>query len=310
MKAIEIIGNNLVGHLGLGEHGDTVGSVRQEVFDGDTIGVRMRGTLSLRLLGIDTPELSLPLPGSGAFVRTDHPAWEALLMDPFAPHLPRLDLEPGLQAYLAPRLGAGCGANQYRHALAAERGLETEIAADLASTGQTPETFRFHVRFSREMIDDYGRLLGWVNRDDDEETRPPTYNHRMMLKGLTLPYFIWPNVAPFRRAATLRTAVPVPGSAARLAETDYRLRQAREWFRANREAQVGVFDAQDPLRLSAFELRYLSQRKQPNRWVIDLSRGDNTLIPPQRYFEVEHPEDRLFIPDDYLELFLAAGWKK
>ncbi|QSI78418.1 MULTISPECIES: hypothetical protein [Niveibacterium] len=308
-KAIERIGNITVGHVGLGGHGGGIGSVRTLVHDGDTVMVRPLGNLAVRFLGVDTPEISLPLPGSSAFVRTDHPAWEAFLSDPFAPHLPPIDLDAGLRDYIAARVGPGCATNHHRHAEAAERGLEGEIASDLASTGLTPEAFRFYVRFSREVMDSYGRLLGWINREEASDDRPPTYNHRMMLKGLALPYFIWPNVAPWRRIGALRDAVPIPGSQARIAETDNRLKQAREWFRANREAGVGVFDTEDPLRLQAFELRYLTQRKAPNRWVIDLSKADNLLIDPQRYYTVENPEDRLFVPDDYLELFLAKGWQ-
>jgi hypothetical protein len=33
------------------------------------------------------------------------------------------------------------------------------------------------------------------------------------------------------------------------------------------------------------------------------------LIHPQRYFEIEKPENRLFIPPEYKALFVEAGWK-
>jgi hypothetical protein len=38
--------------------------------------------------------------------------------------------------------------------------------------------------------------------------------------------------------------------------------------------------------------------------VIDLGRGDDVLVPPQWYFEVANPEDRLFVPADYVPLFV------
>jgi hypothetical protein len=62
------------------------------------------------------------------------------------------------------------------------------------------------------------------------------------------------------------------------------------------------------LRLLPFELRYLSSRKPPHRWVIDLSANDAKLLAPELYYTIENPEDRLFVPDEYRELFESAGW--
>lgn len=308
-KAFERDEGTIIGHLGLGKaKAGSDGLLR--VAAGDTIVARIEGNIGLSLLGVDTPELSLPLPGSSHFVRTDDPAWTAFLANPFASDLPPISLSAELRAYLTPHLGEDCATNHYRHAEAAAHGLEAEIAADIATSGKTPETFHLRVRFERETIDAYGRMLGWISVEDTGDWRPPTYNHRMMIKGLAMPYFIWPNVAPFRFEERLRSAVPAPGSAASIAATDPKLAQAREWYKANREAGIGVFDPEDPLRLQPFELRFLAQRRAPERWVIDLAGEDDRLIHPQRYFEVEHPEDRLFVPDEYLELFLARGWRK
>ncbi|WP_417069855.1 hypothetical protein [Niveibacterium terrae] len=298
----------IIGHLGLGRANGHTGLLR--VAAGDTIVARIEGRIALSLLGVDTPELSLPLPDSPHFVRTDDPTWQTFLEDPFASNLPPISLDGALRDYLAPRLGRASAANHYRHAETAARGLEAEIATDLAATGKAPEDLHLRVLFEREPLDAYGRMLGWISVEDTGDWRPPTYNHRMMIKGLAMPYFIWPNVAPFRYEARLRSAVPAPGSAAHIASTDEKLAQAREWYKSNREAGVGVFDPEDPLLLQPFELRYLAQRRAPERWVIDLAKADDRLIPPQRYFEIEHPEDRLFVPDEYLELFLARGWRK
>jgi hypothetical protein len=305
-KAFEHRTGKNYGLFGLGRQ--DVASTAGSDIDGDTIVARIEGNVGLCLLGVDAPELALPLPGSEAFVATNHADWEAFLADPFAASLPPLPLAPALRENLIQRIGKGCGANHYDHALAASRGLAAEIAADLAATGKRPQDFRFRVLFEREMMDTYGRLLGWISIQD-EEWHPPTYNHRMMLKSLALPYYIWPNISPFRHEPSLRAAVPAPGTAAQLAEEDMKLARSRAWFQSNREAGVGVFDHEDPLRLHPFEMRYLSQRRVPDRWVIDLSRSDDTLLHPQRYHEIPNPEDRLFVPDDYLELFLAKGWR-
>lgn len=66
-KTLECINNQTVGHVGLGVWGGQVGSVRREVYDGDTIHVRALGNLSIRFLGIDTAEMKIPLPGEDEF---------------------------------------------------------------------------------------------------------------------------------------------------------------------------------------------------------------------------------------------------
>jgi hypothetical protein len=67
----------------------------------------------------------------------------------------------------------------------------------------------------------------------------------------------------------------------------------------------------EELEVYPFELRFLARREPPNRWVIDLTRDDDRLRPPQKYYRVEFPEDRLFVPSEYVPLFehkrLAAG---
>ncbi|MGW4772573.1 hypothetical protein ACWEO2_31635 [Nocardia sp. NPDC004278] len=87
--------------------------------------------------------------------------------------------------------------------------------------------------------------------------------------------------------------------------------------RANRHE--GIFEAAEPLRLLPFELRYLGRitkrgghtiRTGPDRWVIDLSAHDGKLLPPHRYIDIPLPEDRLFVPAEYLALFTEKGWGK
>ncbi|WP_216909584.1 hypothetical protein [Nocardia noduli] len=43
--------------------------------------------------------------------------------------------------------------------------------------------------------------------------------------------------------------------------------------------------------------------------MIDLSRNDITLHAPQRYFQIPNPEDRLYIPQQFVPLFLRRGWQ-
>ncbi|MGK2914961.1 MAG: thermonuclease family protein [Porticoccaceae bacterium] len=310
-QAIESFASMIVGNFGLGTHGAGVASVKQAVHDGDTITVRALGNFGVRFLGIDTPEISFQLPGSQQFAATDSSAWQRFLTDPFAAEYAPLHLDAGLKAYMSARLGVGCAENHHRHAEAAQRALEAEVEADRQAQGLSAEDFRFYLRFAGEVMDGYGRLLAYVNRDEKvAASRPMAYNERLLQSGHALPYFIWPNINPFRRQRSLRAAVPEAGMARATAESEASLRQARQSVAASRAAASGVFAAGDPLRLEAFELRFLARRSPPSRWVIDLSVAGNRLIHPERYFEVPNPEDRLFVPDEYIELFLARGWVK
>jgi hypothetical protein len=56
-------------------------------------------------------------------------------------------------------------------------------------------------------------------------------------------------------------------------------------------------------------VRYLGRRELPSRAVIDLSRNDDVILRPQNYFRIPNPEDRLFIPPEFVPLFVARGWR-
>ena len=77
-----------------------------------------------------------------------------------------------------------------------------------------------------------------------------------------------------------------------------------------RKLKIRIFDGKDPLKLEPFEIRFLARRYPPDRWVIDLSRNDDTLVYSQKYYSILHAEDRLFIPEEYVPLFVESGWKR
>ncbi len=318
-KAIVTLPSGLkVGHTTLGAHGDVIGSIRQQVYDGDTVIVDPDGNLGLRFLGVDAAEVSFTLPGSTTFISIADPRWAEFLDDPFDAAYGAIDppLEPGLQASLAGRVGPGAAANHADFAKTAERALEALIESDIAVLRQTPETFRFFCSFANEVMDTYGRLLCYINRDqpdaDDPEPRPRSYNERLLALGHVTPYFIWPNVDPYRRPQPLVNAVPVPKTPvpADVAPEDREsLDRARESVRQAREQGLGVFSPANPLRVYPFELRFLSRREPPARWVIDLSAGDDLLRDPQSYYLIPNVEDRLYVPGEYVALFVSKGWQ-
>jgi endonuclease YncB( thermonuclease family) len=312
-KAIEQIKGNLtVGHFGLGHYGDVQGSVKQQVHDGDTINVCALGNLGIRFLGIDTPEITFTIPSeppTTVFYATDHQKWVDFLTDPLdETKYPKLKLDPALVAHLKAKFGPTVAVNHHTHAESAERALEKMIDQDIADQGTTPANFRFFLAFAYEIMDRYGRMLGFINREQKTEPRPPEYNQRLLDAGLAEPYFLFPNINPFRKESSWIAAIPAPGTTNSKVAQDPAVKKARAAVKAARQNGQGIFGP-DPLKLSPFELRFLAQRRAPNRWVIDLSKNDNILIPPEQYYTVPLPEDRLWIGEEFVPAFRAKGWQ-
>jgi endonuclease YncB( thermonuclease family) len=289
----------------------TVQTLGDAVPDGDTVGIQLDGTGAVRFLGVDTPEKSFQQPLGGAALLSGQP-WEQFLSNPFAPGLPASALEPALADHLRARMGSGAAANHHRAAIAASDALRNLIQADITALGQASDAFGYFVAFSYEIFDRNGRFLAFVNRNQPDANvpapRPDTYNERMLESGHTLPYFIWPNIDPFRKADSIAHAVLAPKTANTVAQTGD-LGKARAFVKAARAAKKGVFNAADALRFEAFEIRYLGRGEAPNRAVIDLSRNDDLLLRPQSYFKIPHAEDRLFVPAEFVPLFAAKGWR-
>lgn len=289
----------------------TVQPLDEAVPDGDTTGVQLDGTGAVRFLGIDTPEKAFEQPLRGD-QRLDGPKWEQFLTNPFAPGLPSAHLEPALVAYLQTRAGSGAAANHHRHAVAAGTALKGLIQNDMTALAQDAAKFRYFLSFSYEVFDNFGRFLAFVNRNQPSANvpapRPLTYNERMLQLGRALPYIIWPNVNPFREARTVVDAVPAPGTANTIAERGD-LKRARDLVKSARANGLGVFASGDPLRFAPFEVRFLGRGEAPNRAVIDLGKNDDVLLRPQSYIRIPNPEDRMFVPAEFVPLFAARGWR-
>ena len=289
----------------------TVQTLDQSVPDGDTVGLQLDGTGSVRFLGIDSPEKSFEQPLGGA-QNLGGAQWEQYLTNPMANGFPAQLLEPPLSAHLQGRFGSGAAVNHHKHAVAGGDELKQLIQGDVTALGQTSAQFRYFLSFSYEVFDRFGRFLAFLNRNQPNPTipgpRPPSYNERQLASGRVLPYFIWPNINPFREADSVANAVPQPGTANTIAETGD-LKRARDLAKNARSAAIGVFETGDPLRFEAFEVRYLGRKEAPARAVIDLSKNDDVLLRPQSYFKIPHPEDRLFVPAEFVPLFAAKGWR-
>jgi len=301
-----------VGRAGLGLRRNRQGDVEHVVHDGDTVIARAVDNLGIRLLGVDAPERSFPLPGSTLpFVDIDDERWRKVLEDPFASRYGPFDppLQPDLVQELEKRVGPEAATNHARFATAALEALTKEVAGDQRELGKTDEEFLFFLAFGYEVVDRYGRLLCYLHPDQPEDAGwKDSYNDRLLQAGVVVPYFIWPNIDPFFPADTIDGVVPPPGRAPELARKSRKLRQARDWTREARSDARGVYARGEPLAIMPFELRFLSRREPPDRWVIDLSAESDRLIAPQRYHAVPNPEDRLLVPPEFVALFTRVGW--
>jgi endonuclease YncB( thermonuclease family) len=301
-----------IGHAGLGLRAEKVMSPAAAVHDGDTVFTRALTNISVRFLGVDTPEVAFALPGQKNPTPITSPKWEAFLANPFAdwPNA-KQTLGEDLHAFLADHTGAGTAANHAEYAEAAEKALEQMVAADVASfAGGDDATFVFFLRYAKEVIDRYGRLLAYLTVNVANPANAPalSYNERMLETGAAAPYFIWPNLDPFKKQPSILDAVPAPSDIAAIAGAG-RLKTARDLVAAARDNGIGIF-AQNPLRLMPFELRLLAGQRAPERWVIDLTSDDNRLLRPIDYHTIGHLEDRLYIPAEYVALFEDKGWQR
>lgn len=320
-KAVEQTKSGLtVAHAGLARaNNGNVETVATAVHDGDTVAIDPVGNISTRLLGMDAPEASFTLPDAPKIFRSiGSQQWTNFLTDPFAAGTPLFDppLPAPLLADLQARLGPTCAANHARHAAVATKTLEGMIDKDRTDQGASLDAFRFFLAFASDVIDRYGRFLCYLNLNVAKgQQHPLTYNERLLAGGWVTPYFIWPNLDPFRKQPSLTDAVPVAGHPI----SAPRLNAARQSVKAARAAHSGIFEQADPLRLLPFELRYLGRitkrgahtvRTGPDRWVIDLNAHDGKLLAPHRYIDIPLPEDRLFIPSEFVPLFIDKGWAK
>ena len=315
-KAIRTNNDNFTsGFASIGSYRGRRGTVDEIVHDGDTLNVQLNGDVGIRLLGIDTPEVSFMFP-EGGFVSIENQKWKDFLADPLSDRWGPMTtkIPEGLHYWIKARIGPDVAQAHYDHARASEAVLEKEVEKDREQMGQSLDDFGFYLAFGYEVMDRYGRLLCLANRNQPERNiptrRPPTYNLRLLEQGAAFPYFIWPNINPWDKQESMSDAVVLPGTAKSVMSKNEEIRRARESVTRARAAHRGIYDASNPLLLESFELRFLARRGGPSRYLIDLTRDDDVLIHPLNYYTVPHSEDRLWIPGVYVPLFVEHGWNK
>jgi hypothetical protein len=322
-KALEVTNNSFkIGHSKFGLFGVTTGSVNQIVYDGDTVNVLLDKNLGVRFLGIDTPELAIPLPGSDpnappVFTSLSNAKWDAVFTSGSWKN--NFVIDPGLMAYLSTVIGNGTGIAKNHHDLAVNsaKALEKIIQGDLDLSGKTKDKFNFFLAFGNEFLDTYARLLCYLNSDknnytkkaDQDKIKALSYNERQLANGAGLPYFIWPNIQPFVNIKPFSKSFVEPNNFWIMVQNAGKLQKVRKAVANARAKKWGIYDPAKPLILAPHELRFISRGLPPDRYVVDLSAPfSNQLINPERYYIIPNPEDRLYIPKEYAPLFEKNGW--
>jgi endonuclease YncB( thermonuclease family) len=315
-KALESSGVIKKGHFKLGMWGDARGTPAQVVHDGDTVGLNTALNFSSRFLGIDAPEISFTIRTKDTFVSVGHDKWKAFWTSGEWQNLP---ISQALLDHLSARIGDGeaVADNHAKHAKKAEAALTELIKADIAASGKSHDEFQFFLSFGYEFLDQYGRMLCYLNAERSIFPTPAlanklSYNERLLATGAVLPYFIFPNLQPFMAGRPFDAEAIKPSGFWVAVQAAGKLRAARAAVAAARDAELGVFEADEPLIVLPYELRYIARLHStgPDRFVIDLGQpGSNTLLPPERYFEIHNVEDRLFVAREFVPLFLLNGWQ-
>ena len=294
-------------------HGKRLATVREAVHDGDTVNIAVNGNFGIRFLGIDTPEVSFQLPNTRRFVPIRR--FAAYLTDPFSSDYAdsvelAVSLGDNLVDNLRSRLGPDCAKNHEYHAQRAHRHLEELIQQDVDEREIQGREFRFFLAFAHDVMDGYGRFLCYLHRDDtpSERKHRMSYNERMLESGMACPYFIWPNINPFRKQSNLQKAIPPPGQLRDWID-DLAFARARQFVKNARDNKTGIFEQENPLALLPFELRYLARRYPPHRYVLDLSKDEAVLLKPTDYYTIPNMEDILFIDGHFAPLFVDKGYR-
>ena len=156
---------------------DKIVTLKQKVHDGDTINVRGPGNWS-----------SLPRHRRGRgfstnkrqrrFSTNERRGMETYLSNPFAKdkkYESSFSLE--LHDYLVSKFSDDAGNNQHRNTEDARKSLINLFEQDMKDLDQSKEELKFFIYFVFEVMDRYGRLLGYINRNQPSEEISPCHPH-------------------------------------------------------------------------------------------------------------------------------------
>lgn len=234
--------------------------------DGDTPTIQ----LTIRLLGIDAPEIHYP--------GTQKPsAFDSQLENLLQTHR-RAFKTRELRDFLVPRLQNLPGTRQLQWGERARGAFEQLALQKLRRRAGGQIRYKnLYLTMGEQMFDQYRRLLAYVAPEEKNPDKRLTFNLLLMQEGWAVNYVIYPNLPKLEDWLRVQQAV----------------RQARREKR-------GFW--KDETLLLGYEYRFcvdtlLGKRTGPDKYCVDVTSGK--LHPPHEYYQVE-PENRLFIIKDQL----------
>lgn len=250
-----------------------------DVSDGDTPNIRM----GVRMLSIDTPEVTARSPNGAANVDAKFAELVGWLEDGTAP------VSAGFRDYILPKLkNRAAGTLQFDEGTAASDWFKAKVAERLARPGSTRRRNLF-VRTADEKFDGYGRILAYVapsysSAELKEMTRAEraTFNLDLVGSGHAAPFIIYPSI---------------PG------ELDLPL-----FVRAAVTAMdAGLGQYADPLHLPGYEYRMMEKLHRITKKIADgqsLSFPDKLAWRSRYAFDMRDrtlhgPEDYMVVPPPY-----------
>ncbi|MCL6642076.1 MAG: thermonuclease family protein [Candidatus Bipolaricaulota bacterium] len=234
--------------------------------DGDTLQI----ALTIRLVGIDAPEIHYP--------GTQKPsAFDRKLESLLATHR-RAFKTKGFREYLAPKLAERPGTRQLHWGERARTALEDLAETRLRHRAGGQVRYRnLALTVGEQMFDQYRRLLAYVAPEERNPDRRLTLNLLLIQEGWAVNYIIYPNL-------------PKPDDWERLQRAVRGARRQKQGFWKDERVLLG------------YEYRFcvdtlLGKRAGPDKYCVDVTTGE--LHAPHEYYLIE-PENRLFILKEHL----------
>jgi endonuclease YncB( thermonuclease family) len=267
----------------------------ESTLDGDTIQTAKEGLMDIRFCGVDTPELGLML-AKHEFNYLFNVEEEKARKTPDLTYVPTEEFEeyfsnpfdmnkyPDSEAFinalgeefvnnhLRKILNKHTAKNHKIHAEKARLELVKIVENDIRRSIKASDMFQLYIEFPYEILDRFGRFLGWVyyerdkprkGKDSKKERVSLSYNEIMLKKGYAIPYFIWPNVSPLEESnasLSIMQSLPNAKDFRNCIESDDILTNVRDSVKNARKNGLGIFEEKDRLMLLPFELRYLIDR--------------------------------------------------
>jgi endonuclease YncB( thermonuclease family) len=234
--------------------------------DGDTPTIQ----LTIRLLGIDAPEIHYPgrqKPSASDnklenLLKTHHRAFKT----------------KEFREYLAVKLLDRPGTRQLQWGERARRAFEELALQRLRRRAGGQTRYRnLYLTVGEQSFDQYRRLLAYVAPEEKNPQKRRTFNLLLMQEGWAVNYFIYPNL-------------PKPDDWVKVQQA---VRQARR-------EKKGFWE--DETLLLGYEYRFcvdtlLGKRTGPDKYCVDVTTG--ILYKPYEYYLIE-PENRLFVIKEHL----------